>query len=256
MSICFDPFQSIESLYLERRRLCSTGEDNFDEQLAIAIKRLGNAYRMGKQPTIDSAFDRLAYVIQYAPIGMAAIRKLTLSLSEKHLPNSFSILRDEPLRIVSIGAGPGTDLFGFLMALSIPPKGISFVRMDIGKQWKTYYETIRNDFQRQVNEMSVLISTMEDRFIGIDLDWNYLDEAPARDEISTADVIVLNRVLSIFQDSSIQVNQTIRAIASTAAEDSLLFVLDVSLPNPQFQNTIALTEGICRQEKSNSKWIA
>jgi hypothetical protein len=113
MSICFDPFQSIESLYLERRRLCSTGEDNFDEQLAIAIKRLGNAYRMGKQPTIDSAFDRLAYVIQYAPIGMAAIRKLTLSLSEKHLPNSFSILRDEPLRIVSIGAGPGTDLFGF-----------------------------------------------------------------------------------------------------------------------------------------------
>jgi hypothetical protein len=97
---------------------------------------------------------------------------------------------------------------------------------------------------------------MEDRFIGIDLDWNYLDEAPARDEISTADVIVLNRVLSIFQDSSIQVNQTIRAIASTAAEDSLLFVLDVSLPNPQFQNTIALTEGICRQEKSNSKWIA
>src|SRR4051794_11975602 len=126
----YDPFNFIESLYLKKRKAHSK-QSEFDKELVKSITSLGAAYRIGERPEITSSNDRLAYTIQYAPIGIAAVRRLVSQLRSKPLPPQFSLLWDVPLRIVSVGAGPGTDLFGILLELAIPPKGLSFTRIDM-----------------------------------------------------------------------------------------------------------------------------
>lgn len=125
---------------------------------------------------------------------MAAVRRLVGGLRQRVLPPPFSILWDEPLRIVSVGAGPGTDLFGILMALSVPPQRLSFTRIDIHKKWKDYYEGFRQDFREQVPQFGPVLKDMDSAFIEVDLKDGELQEGKCGEAISQAHVVVLNRV--------------------------------------------------------------
>ena len=142
----YDPFSAIEKLYLQRRSSHKDGPADFDQTLASAMTALGNAYRTGRQPELRTSFDRLAYVIQYAPIGIVAVRRLMGRVRMRPLPPQWSILWDDDLHVVSVGAGPGTDLFGILTALAVPPHGLNFTRVDIHTHWKIYYNAFRKDF--------------------------------------------------------------------------------------------------------------
>jgi len=252
----YNPFRAIESLYEERRSAHATGGKTFDHLLASAISKLSKAYNDGERPKLNNRFDRLAYVIQYAPIGMAATHQLIRGLQTKPLPPQFSIFHDAELAIVSVGAGPGTDLFGILMALAVPPVGLQFTRIDIGTRWRTYYKSFLRDFRTQIPEMSAVLRDMEDPFISVDLEEQSLGRGRCGRQVEQADIIILNRVLSTFQHESSHVFTVIQDIARRCANDTLLLILDVSLPRPEFRRSIALAEGLCRMEKRKSEWLA
>lgn len=252
----YNPFKYIESVYLKKRNSHKDGKTAFEKQLATSIAKLGKVYRRGTRFEFSDTFDRLAYIVQYAPIGMAAVQHLFLRLQSKVLPPQFSIFHDEPLHIVSVGAGPGTDLFGVLMGLSVPPCDLSFTRIDLHTKWKGYYEGFLADFRSQVPLFEPVLKKMSNKFVEINLEEDPIESGKSGTAISTADVIILNRVLSTFQNDTRLVSQLIQDIALQATSDALLVVIDVSLPEPAFQDAIALTEGVCRLAKANSEWVA
>lgn len=255
MGFYYNPFKAIKRIFTRRRNSYTYGSENFEKKLARSMKRIGKEYRSGKQPSLDTPIDRLAYTIQYSPIGMAATRRLAKSLRKAHLPNRLSLFWHKPLEVISIGAGPGTDLFGFLMGLSSVPKGLSFTRADILKKWGVYYKEFQNDFKKQVGELTDLITEMTDDFHEIDLSRDKIFMGKLRNKMNESDIILLNRVLSTFQQDESKIYDIIKSVSEEAQDDTLLFVLDVSLPRPKFRDAIALTEGICRLTKPNSEWV-
>ena len=172
------------------------------------------------------------------------------------LPPQWSILWDDDLHVVSVGAGPGTDLFGILTALAVPPHGLNFTRVDIHTQWKIYYDAFREDFAMQVPDMAKLLGGMTNSFCKVDLEQEELVDSACADNLSSADIVILNRVLSTFQQNAPRTWGLVREIARIAPADSLLVVIDVSLPRPEFQETVAMTEGACRLEKPMSECVA
>jgi len=254
--VIYNPFKYIESVYLKRRDSNKDGKTSFEKQLAKSIAKLGKAYRRGTRFEFSDTFDRLAYIVQYAPIGMAAVHRLFLQLQSEVLPPQFSIFHDEPLHIVSVGAGPGTDLFGVLMGLSVPPCGFSFTRIDLHGKWKKHYKGFLADFRSQVSLFEPVLKKMGNKFVKINLKKDLMKRGKSSTAISTADVIVLNRILSTFQNDTRLVSKIIQNIASQASSDALLAVIDVSLPGREFQNAIKLTKRVCRLAKANSEWVA
>ncbi len=252
----YNPFKYIESVYLKRRNSHKDGKTAYEKQLAKSIAKLSKAYRRGTRFEFSDTFDRLAYIVQYAPIGMAAVQRLFLRLQSKVLPPQFSIFHDEPLHIVSVGAGPGTDLFGVLMGLSVPPCDLSFTRIDLHTKWKRHYKGFLADFRSQVPLFEPVLKKMDNKFVEINLKKDPIESGKSGTAISTADVIVLNRILSTFQSDTRLVSKIIHNIASQASSDALLVVIDVSLPEREFQNAIKLTKSVCRLAKANSEWVA
>lgn len=252
----YKPFRAINALYKERRSRHGAGAKDFDRRLANAIGKLGKAYNVGKQAEFKNSFDRLAYVVQYAPIGIAAVRRLINHLAGRSLPPQLSILHDEPLAVVSIGAGPGTDLFGILMGFATPPVGLRFTCIDVHRKWKTYYKRFVQDFTTQVAEMKQVLDDMESIFVTVDLEKQSLENGKCGRELSQADIVVLNRVLSTFHSNSHLPSRLIRRIARVSPNNTLLVMVDVSLPRPEFRQALARAERTCRLEKPNSKWVA
>lgn len=252
----YDPFKGIEKIYLKRLASHRAGPADFKQNLTSAMTALGTAYRAGHQAELRTNFDRLAYVIQYAPIGIAAVRRLMDRVCLRPPPPQWSIFWDEPLHMVSVGAGPGTDLFGILTALSVPPCGLKFTRVDIHTKWKTYYDAFQKDFAMQVPGMANLLRGMTNSFRKVDLVKGKLADSACADDLKLADIIVLNRVLSTFHQNTSRTWGLVREIARIAPADSLLVVIDVSLPRPEFQEAVAMTEGACRIEKPTSECVA
>ena len=255
MAFSFDPFVGIEALYKKRKKAFEDGADDFDKALAKSIARLSEAYRNGRHPKLTDEFDRLAYVIQYAPIGIVAVRRLITRLRTRPVPPQLSVLNDEPLAVASIGAGPGNDLFGLLMALAVPPAGIKFLRVDTDTKWKSYYEMLRDDFAEQVKPMADIVNGMETTFAKVDLSEDSLSSSPAADPLAQAEIVILNRVLSGFQSEVYFAHDLIREISRICRKDTLIVIIDVSLPRQRFLEAIALAEGVCRLEKRASERI-
>lgn len=252
----YNPFQAIESLFTQRRKDHSDGPEDFEAKVAASILKLSQAYSTSRHPDFEDSFDRLAYVIQYAPIGMVAIRKLCGRLRTKRLPAQWSVLNSEPLHIVSVGAGPGTDLFGMLMEFAVPPAGLRFCRIDGHTKWKTYYESFRNDFGEQISELKPILDTMDEQFVQSDFRSDSLSSGSSQKHLAVADIVILNRVLSTFKDDEGFVLDLLHDIAKVCTDGTLIFVLDVRSPSESFNRILALTEGICRLEKRSSRCLA
>jgi hypothetical protein len=92
--VSFDPFVAIEELYVTWRRSHETGAHDFDQALAKAICGLRKAYWTTEHPRLLTRFERLAYLIQYVPIGIRSASELMRRVCAKAcLPPQWSYCR-------------------------------------------------------------------------------------------------------------------------------------------------------------------
>lgn len=130
---------------------------------------LRRQYYDGNQVSYDCVEKRKLYVLRYLPVhaaeNRAGLRRVTAGAVEK-------ILEYAPIRILSMGGGPGSDIHAVLEFLRVEIEDVSehrvfITRIDVEPLWDEIAENIIKD---AAGELSIQLDTLhEDVIDGLDM---------------------------------------------------------------------------------------
>ncbi|MBI3725863.1 hypothetical protein HY251_18195 [bacterium] len=205
------------------------------EKLARAIERMSAAYREGRSLDVHrSAEGRAAYLVHVLPAHVCDQRRLFLDELEGEI-------RRRELRVVALGAGPGTEAIALADAWAtlssrgpLPGEVLRVVRVDRVRDWDSSFAALAAAALPALGEIDPGAgSTWRLEAPGKSIQADLARSLPEEvfQEVAGADLIVLANLLSEIEPRGnatlpASVKESLAAISTRAKRGAALVILD------------------------------